>query len=129
MKNGLLESKLLLSSFHFFIFFIYTVKVIFRLLLLKRINHIYSVDLNLTVCSFDRSLTNAPGPCVLFATPGMISGGFSLEVFNQWAPYEGNLIMLPGFELLSVIFPLLFLFFSGQGIISILRYIALLNQG
>lgn len=48
------------------------------------------------VCSFDRSLINAPGPCVLFATPGMISGGFSLEVFKQWAPYERNLITLPG---------------------------------
>ncbi|KAK3027487.1 hypothetical protein RJ639_040288 [Escallonia herrerae] len=31
---------------------------------------------------FDRSLINAPGPCVLFATPGMISGGFSLETTN-----------------------------------------------
>lgn len=49
------------------------------------------------VCSFDRSLMNAPGPCVLFATPGMIRGGFSLEVFKQWAPHEENLIALPGY--------------------------------
>ncbi|KAF8378587.1 hypothetical protein HHK36_029935 [Tetracentron sinense] len=49
------------------------------------------------VCSFDRSLINAPGPCVLFATPGMISGGFSLEVFKQWAPSEMNLVTLPGY--------------------------------
>lgn len=49
------------------------------------------------VCPFDRSLINAPGPCVLFATPGMISGGFSLEVFKQWAPSEMNLITLPGY--------------------------------
>ncbi|CAA0836086.1 Cleavage and polyadenylation specificity factor subunit 3-II [Striga hermonthica] len=49
------------------------------------------------VSSFDRSLINSPGPCVLFATPGMISGGFSLEVFKQWAPYEGNLVALPGY--------------------------------
>ncbi|XP_042501563.1 cleavage and polyadenylation specificity factor subunit 3-II isoform X2 [Macadamia integrifolia] len=49
------------------------------------------------VCSFDRSLINAPGPCVLFATPGMISGGFSLEVFKQWAPSEMNLVALPGY--------------------------------
>ncbi|OAY69787.1 Cleavage and polyadenylation specificity factor subunit 3-II, partial [Ananas comosus] len=48
------------------------------------------------VCSFERSLINAPGPCVLFATPGMISGGFSLEVFKHWAPSEKNLITLPG---------------------------------
>ncbi|KZV54720.1 cleavage and polyadenylation specificity factor subunit 3-II [Dorcoceras hygrometricum] len=53
--------------------------------------------MNSAVCSFDRSLINAPGPCVLFATPGMISGGFSLEVFRQWAPCEGNLVMLPGY--------------------------------
>ncbi|XP_020592154.1 cleavage and polyadenylation specificity factor subunit 3-II [Phalaenopsis equestris] len=49
------------------------------------------------VCSFDRSLVNAPGPCILFATPGMISGGFSLEVFKQWAPSENNLVTLPGY--------------------------------
>ncbi|XP_028114029.1 cleavage and polyadenylation specificity factor subunit 3-II isoform X2 [Camellia sinensis] len=49
------------------------------------------------VSNFDRSLINAPGPCVLFATPGMISGGFSLEVFKQWAPYEANLVTLPGY--------------------------------
>ncbi|RVW34537.1 Cleavage and polyadenylation specificity factor subunit 3-II [Vitis vinifera] len=48
------------------------------------------------VRSFDRSLINAPGPCVLFATPGMISGGFSLEVFKLWAPSEMNLVTLPG---------------------------------
>ncbi|KAG0455484.1 hypothetical protein HPP92_024502 [Vanilla planifolia] len=46
---------------------------------------------------FDRSLLNAPGPCVLFATPGMISGGFSLEAFKQWAPSEKNLVTLPGY--------------------------------
>ncbi|KAG0456677.1 hypothetical protein HPP92_024465 [Vanilla planifolia] len=49
------------------------------------------------VCPFDRSLLNAPGPCVLFATPGMISGGFSLEAFKQWAPSEKNLVTLPGY--------------------------------
>lgn len=49
------------------------------------------------VHSFERSMINAPGPCVLFATPGMISGGFSLEVFKQWAPCEQNLITLPGY--------------------------------
>lgn len=34
---------------------------------------------------------------MLFATPGMISGGFSLEVFKQWAPSEMNLVTLPGY--------------------------------
>ncbi|KAL5553250.1 hypothetical protein UlMin_040651 [Ulmus minor] len=49
------------------------------------------------VKSFDRSMIDAPGPCVLFATPGMISGGFSLEVFKRWAPSERNLVTLPGY--------------------------------
>ncbi|GAB2214354.1 hypothetical protein Droror1_Dr00018697 [Drosera rotundifolia] len=48
-------------------------------------------------CSFDRSLMKAPGPCVLFASPGMIYGGFSLEVFKHWAPSEKNLVTLPGY--------------------------------
>ncbi|OWM67804.1 hypothetical protein CDL15_Pgr010742 [Punica granatum] len=48
------------------------------------------------VHKFERSMIHAPGPCVLFATPGMISGGFSLEVFKHWAPSELNLITLPG---------------------------------
>lgn len=55
--------------------------------------------LNVAVNNFDRSMINAPGPCVLFATPGMISGGFSLEVFKHWAPSEMNLITLPGYPL------------------------------
>ncbi|GAU20382.1 hypothetical protein TSUD_12010 [Trifolium subterraneum] len=49
------------------------------------------------VHKFDRSMIDAPGPCVLFATPGMISGGFSLEVFKHWAPSENNLVTLPGY--------------------------------
>ncbi|CAN6224374.1 unnamed protein product [Urochloa humidicola] len=49
------------------------------------------------VCHFERSFINNPGPCVLFATPGMISGGFSLEAFKKWAPSEKNLITLPGY--------------------------------
>lgn len=49
------------------------------------------------VQAFDRSMINAPGPCVLFATPGMLTGGFSLEVFMQWAPCETNLVTLPGY--------------------------------
>ncbi|XP_058078333.1 cleavage and polyadenylation specificity factor subunit 3-II isoform X2 [Magnolia sinica] len=55
------------------------------------------------VQTFDRSLLNAPGPCVLFATPGMITGGFSLEVFKQWAPSEMNLVTLPGYSVAGTI--------------------------
>lgn len=49
------------------------------------------------VSAFDRSLLNAPGPCVLFATPGMLSGGLSLEVFKQWALFEQNMVVVPGY--------------------------------
>ena len=51
----------------------------------------------ISVCHFERSFINNPGRCVLFATPGMISGGFSLEAFKKWAPSEKNLITLPGY--------------------------------
>ncbi|MCO5568514.1 hypothetical protein L7F22_022213 [Adiantum nelumboides] len=49
------------------------------------------------VSVFDRSQLNAPGPCVLFATPGMLNGGLSLEVFKLWAPFEQNLVVVPGY--------------------------------
>ncbi|XP_021753918.1 cleavage and polyadenylation specificity factor subunit 3-II-like isoform X1 [Chenopodium quinoa] len=48
------------------------------------------------VSSFDRSLIHATGPCVLFATPGMLNSGFSLDVFKEWATSENNLVTLPG---------------------------------
>lgn len=47
--------------------------------------------------NFDHKLLDAPGPCVLFATPGMITGGFSLKAFTHWAPCETNLVTLPGY--------------------------------
>ncbi|MED6112789.1 Cleavage and polyadenylation specificity factor subunit 3-II [Stylosanthes scabra] len=49
------------------------------------------------VCKYERSVLDAPGPCVLFASPGMISGGLSLEVFKRWAPFENTLVALPGY--------------------------------
>ncbi|KAG5079476.1 hypothetical protein AAZX31_02G080500 [Glycine max] len=49
------------------------------------------------VQKFERSMIDAPGPCVLFATPGMLSGGFSVEVFKHWAVSENNLVSLPGY--------------------------------
>lgn len=36
------------------------------------------------------------GPCVLFATPGMLQGGISLQVFKAWAPDKNNLVIIPG---------------------------------
>ncbi|CAM6102771.1 unnamed protein product [Calypogeia fissa] len=49
------------------------------------------------VSPFDQTQIDAPGPCVLFATPGMLSGGLSLEVFRHWAPSELNMVVVPGF--------------------------------
>ncbi|KAK9811374.1 hypothetical protein WJX72_002754 [[Myrmecia] bisecta] len=46
---------------------------------------------------WQRNFIDQPGPCVLFATPGMLHGGLSLEVFKQWAPDERNLLILPGY--------------------------------
>lgn len=57
---------------------------------------------SVTVSAFDRSLLNAPGPCVLFATPGTLSGGLSLEVFKQWAPFEQNMVVVPGYTVVHV---------------------------
>ncbi len=55
-----------------------------------------AVFLLIPVTPFERSQIDAPGPCVLFATPGMLSGGLSLEVFKHWAPSDSNMIILPG---------------------------------
>lgn len=66
------------------------------IVLLKRLYLLSYLCLDVAVRKFDRSLIDAPDPCVLFATPGMISGGFSLEVFKHWAPSEMNLVTLPG---------------------------------
>lgn len=46
---------------------------------------------------FDRAYADSPGPMVLFATPGMLHAGTSLEVFKKWAPLEVNMCILPGY--------------------------------
>ena len=52
---------------------------------------------------FERSLVDAPGAMVLFATPGMLHAGLSLEVFKKWAPNELSIHLSPSF---STSFPL-----------------------
>lgn len=48
------------------------------------------------VCPFARrELLGAPGPCVLFATPGMIHAGVARDAFKQWAGDSKNLLLLP----------------------------------
>ena len=46
---------------------------------------------------FERSFADLPGPMVLFATPGMLHAGTSLDVFKKWAPDPLNLVVIPGF--------------------------------
>lgn len=46
---------------------------------------------------FDRSLMDAAGPMVVFATPGMLHAGMSLEIFRHWCGDEKNCCILPGY--------------------------------
>lgn len=45
---------------------------------------------------FDRQYIDNPGPMVVFATPGMLHAGLSLQIFKKWAPNENNMIVMPG---------------------------------
>lgn len=46
---------------------------------------------------FDKTLIDAPGPMVLFSSPGMLHSGMSLEVFKRWATDARNTLIIPGF--------------------------------
>ena len=46
---------------------------------------------------FDRHCIDNPGPVVVFATPGMLHAGLSLQIFKKWAPNENNMVIMPGF--------------------------------
>lgn len=46
---------------------------------------------------FDRSYADKTGPMVLFATPGMLHAGMSLEVFKKWCGSDLNMCILPGY--------------------------------
>ncbi|KAI9499901.1 beta-lactamase-like protein [Coemansia spiralis] len=46
---------------------------------------------------WNRDYIDLPGPMVLFATPGMLHIGTSLEVFRKWAPDERNMLIMPGY--------------------------------
>jgi integrator complex subunit 11 len=35
---------------------------------------------------------------VVFATPGMLHAGLSLQIFKKWAPNENNMVIMPGKE-------------------------------
>ncbi|KAJ2845280.1 Integrator complex subunit 11 [Coemansia brasiliensis] len=46
---------------------------------------------------WNRDYVDLPGPMVLFATPGMLHIGTSLEVFKKWAPDDRNMLIMPGY--------------------------------
>jgi integrator complex subunit 11 len=46
---------------------------------------------------FDKSYIDNPGAMVVFATPGMLHAGLSLQIFKKWAPNEQNMVIMPGY--------------------------------
>ncbi|KAG9289821.1 hypothetical protein G9A89_015401 [Geosiphon pyriformis] len=46
---------------------------------------------------WERAYVDVPGATVLFATPGMLHIGTSLEVFKKWAPDAKNMVIMPGY--------------------------------
>lgn len=46
---------------------------------------------------FERSLINNEGPMVVLSTPGMLHGGLSLAIFEEWCTNELNMIIMPGY--------------------------------
>lgn len=53
------------------------------------------------ILPFDRGYVDAPGPQVLFATPGMLHAGLSLFVFKKWAPDPKNMVIMPGYVFIT----------------------------
>lgn len=45
----------------------------------------------------DRSYIDSPGPMVVFATPGMLHSGLSLQIFKKWCISENNMVIMPGY--------------------------------
>ena len=46
---------------------------------------------------FDKGYIDNPGSMVVFATPGMLHAGLSLQIFKKWAPNENNMVIMPGY--------------------------------
>ncbi|XP_055329377.1 integrator complex subunit 11-like [Paramacrobiotus metropolitanus] len=49
------------------------------------------------ISTFERAFADNPGPMVVFASPGMLHAGLSLQLFRKWAPDPKNMVILPGF--------------------------------
>lgn len=46
---------------------------------------------------FDRAYADNKEPMVVFATPGMLHAGLSLQLFRKWAPDPNNMVIMPGY--------------------------------
>ena len=47
--------------------------------------------------AYQKEYSDAKGPLVVFATPGMLHAGQSLEIFKKWCTDEKNCIIMPGY--------------------------------
>nr|KAG5710070.1 hypothetical protein BaRGS_030146 [Batillaria attramentaria] len=92
-----------------------SVPIFFSLGLTEKANHYYKLFITWTsqkikktfvqrnmfefkhIKPFDRSYIENPGPMVVFATPGMLHAGLSLQIFKKWAPNEKNMVIMPGY--------------------------------
>ncbi|GJJ75832.1 integrator complex subunit 11 [Entomortierella parvispora] len=91
------------------------VPIYFSAGLTEKANHFYRLFINWTnekikstfvhrnmfdfkhIKAWDRSYLDSPGPMVVFATPGMLHSGTSLELFKKWAPDPKNMVIMPGY--------------------------------
>ena len=42
-------------------------------------------------------IVHSPAPMVLFATPGMLHGGLSMQIFKEWCGDAKNTLIIPGY--------------------------------
>ena len=49
------------------------------------------------VKTFDNVSVKSDMPMVCFASPGMLHGGYSLQIFKEWASNEKNALIIPGY--------------------------------
>lgn len=49
------------------------------------------------VKNFEQHMVNSSTPMVLFATPGMMNTGTSLNIFKEWCGDENNTVIIPGY--------------------------------
>ncbi|KAI8067641.1 beta-lactamase-like protein [Gilbertella persicaria] len=66
-----------------------------------------------------KSYLDAKGPMVLFATPGMLNAGTSLQVFQKWAPDPKNMVIMPGYCVAGTVGAKVLL---GQKLIEVDKY-------